>query len=139
MMFFSLVQCAILLGVFSSWILSSIFTEYRSDLAQDSVEVYINKIKEKEITMVSAQSDIWFFEKILRAKDFPYRQFKDALEVNPLVKLNKTLEAMDKISEGGAITFAQHDDETRYASLEYCNVKAVMQDMPLVTAHLMFR
>ncbi|CAD5211172.1 unnamed protein product [Bursaphelenchus okinawaensis] len=138
-MIFSLVQCAVLLGVFSSWILASIIRDAAPHTPFESMDKFIKGLAARKYYMVSAEPDTWFFEEVNQSQVFPFKQLHSALQQNPLRRATKTRQALEAVVNDGAVVFMQSDSDTYYTSVKFCNLNRVYQDMPVVTAYLMFR
>ncbi|CAD5211180.1 unnamed protein product [Bursaphelenchus okinawaensis] len=135
---FSLVQCAVLLGVFSTWILSSIITE-TIETPIEKIEVLIKRVRDGQLTMIAARPETWFYEKISQSDEYIYKEIRLALERNPLRYINTTDTTMRKVSTGNFVSFVQDDEDTKFATLTYCNIMEITVEMPTVTGHLLFR
>ncbi|CAD5215487.1 unnamed protein product [Bursaphelenchus xylophilus] len=138
-MIFSLVQCAVLLGVFSSWILTSIIRDAATDVPFESMDNFVKGLMAKKFYMISAEPDTWFFEEVNQSQVFPFKQLRAALERNPLRRVDRTRVALQAVVNDKAVVFMQSDSDTFYTSVKFCNLNRVYQDMPVVTSHLMFR
>lgn len=79
--FFSLVQCAVLLGVFSSWILSNILRAGHLAPA-DSVERLIERIAKHDFHMVTTNTASWFYEELNHSRVFPFAELRAATHYN---------------------------------------------------------
>ncbi|CAD5215479.1 unnamed protein product [Bursaphelenchus xylophilus] len=135
---FSLVQCAVLLGVFSTWILSSIITESIENPI-DRLGLILRQIRDGKKTMIASRYETWFYEKIYNSDENLFKEFRWALEKNPLQKVETIDETLAHISSGNYISFAQDDEDTKYTTLKYCNILEITTGMPTVSSHLLFR
>ncbi|KAI6174514.1 hypothetical protein M3Y97_00999200 [Aphelenchoides bicaudatus] len=108
---FSLVQCTLLLGIFSSFILASILHPKRGS---NSMQTFLSHLKDKEYFLVTHSTRNSIFELINSSTMYPYANLKQALEKNPLRLVDTIEEAFDMVIARKAVMFQLDDDETYY-------------------------
>ncbi|KAI6184866.1 hypothetical protein M3Y97_00642400 [Aphelenchoides bicaudatus] len=134
---YSLLQCTILLGLFSSFILASIIKP-KAEL-EDPIHNMIDKIKTGHNYMVTSDADSWFYEKVNNSKEGIYRQIRHALDINRLRVVEDREEALWFVANDDAFLHQQVDEWSFYRAMQRCDVVALEKYMPPVEANLMFR
>ncbi|KAI6238627.1 hypothetical protein M3Y99_00667000 [Aphelenchoides fujianensis] len=138
MVLFSLIQCSILLGLYSSWILANII-QHESTTNTQSVKTLLERVQRGEIGLATNEWDSWIFESINNSQAYPYAEFRQVLAKNPpllTADVNQTLAA---VATGRSFTFLQDDDRVNFFSRPHCEFEAIREGMAMVNAHLMFR
>ncbi|KAI6193418.1 hypothetical protein M3Y96_01015600 [Aphelenchoides besseyi] len=135
---FSLVQCSILLGLYSSWILANII-KHESNVNTYSVNTLIQQIKNNEIKLVCNEPNEWIIHQINHSDSYPYAEFREVFKLNPIVFTKNINETLEIVGGGTAFTFLQDDDRINFYSRHRCDLEAIREGMPMVKVYLMFR
>ncbi|KAI6216392.1 hypothetical protein M3Y95_01278900 [Aphelenchoides besseyi] len=135
---FSLIQCAVLLGVFSSWILSNLLKP-NTALPVNSVERLIDRITTKEYHLITRNKGTWFYDEVNRSQAFPFPSLRSAIEFNPVRLSHSVEESLRRVSNGRSIVFVQDDSETYMKAAGRCDLVSLQTDMPITTAHLVLK
>ncbi|KAI6184865.1 hypothetical protein M3Y97_00642300 [Aphelenchoides bicaudatus] len=134
---FSLFQCSILLGVFSSFILASIITR-KPDFSDPMIEM-IKSIKSGEFYMVTNDPNKWFFEKINSSSETPFHELNAAMRNNPFKVVESRSEVLSLVENDNALLFQQVDEGSYYEAMSRCGITIIEANMPPVRAHLTMR
>ncbi|KAI6193467.1 hypothetical protein M3Y96_01020900 [Aphelenchoides besseyi] len=138
-MFFSLVQVVVLLGVFGSWILSNILQAEKTSLP--TMKHLIKQIANHELHVLTTQPTSWLHEKIRSSPVYPFAELRGALTRNPIQISRSINDTLDRIILKKGITFVQDDEATLWNALKRCGVeyREIQAGLPLLDARLAFR
>ncbi|KAI6216391.1 hypothetical protein M3Y95_01278800 [Aphelenchoides besseyi] len=138
-MFFSLVQVVVLLGVFGSWILSNILQAETTPLP--TMNHLIKQITNRELQVLTTQPTSWLHERIRSSPVYPFAELRTALARNPIQISRSINETLDRVAFKNGVVFVQDDDETLWLALKRCGVeyREIHTGLPILDARLVFR
>ncbi|KAI6195742.1 hypothetical protein M3Y94_01023400 [Aphelenchoides besseyi] len=134
---YSILQCSILLGVFGSFILASIIRPLPH--ISDPIVQLIHSIKKGEHFLVTNDPRNWFYEGINTSDLFPFAEMRLAVQSNPIKIVGWRDEALDLVANDKGVMFQQADEGSYYRSIDYCDIRAIEENMPMIGSHLMIR
>ncbi|KAH7706635.1 Protein W02A2.5 [Aphelenchoides avenae] len=137
---FALMQCLLLLGMYQSWILSSIIrtVDLRPFKNVDDLFLQLTTGKHR---FASYYPGHWFWDNTFRSSssDFRYKTIREAVAAYPILNFTDAKGALDCVDSGKCVLVTQRDDYTTYLSSEYCDILFVTEGLPEVSAHFVFR
>ncbi|KAI6184633.1 hypothetical protein M3Y97_00617300 [Aphelenchoides bicaudatus] len=137
-LFVSMLQGVILMGVYSSWILSQkLATDRTGDL--NGIKELIAALEDKSRYLVSTTASDWFFEQINKSETYPHNAIRAALQKNP-IRFRRTMgESLQEANTKGGMIALVEDDRLMFLSKSYCNLVLMDEPISIVSAHLLFR
>ncbi|KAI6171627.1 hypothetical protein M3Y98_00883600 [Aphelenchoides besseyi] len=134
---YSILQCSILLGVFGSFILASIIRPMPH--VADPIAQLVHSIEIGEHFLVTNDPLNWFYERINTSDLFPYAEIRKALKSNPTKIVQDRDEGLNLVVHDKGVMFQQTDEGSYYRAVDYCNILAIEENMPVIGSHLMIR
>ncbi|KAH7698341.1 Protein W02A2.5, partial [Aphelenchoides avenae] len=137
---FALMQCLLLLGLYQSWILSSIIrtVDLRPFKNVDDLFLQLTTGKHR---FASYYPGHWFWDNTFRSSssDFRYKTIREAVAAYPILTFTDPKGALDCVDRGKCVLVTQRDDYTTFLSSDYCDILFVTEGLPEVSAHFVFR
>ncbi|KAI6195765.1 hypothetical protein M3Y94_01026400 [Aphelenchoides besseyi] len=137
MCLYSILQCSILLGVFGSFILASIIRPLPH--ISDPIVQLVHSIEIGEHFLVTNDPLNWFYERIKTSDLFPYAEMRKALKSNPIKIVQSRDESLNLVVHDKGVMFQQADEGSYYRAFDYCDIRAIEENMPMIGSHLMIR
>jgi hypothetical protein len=127
---FAFLQCSILLNLYSSWILANIIQ--RDIKVSDKSVAHVLKLLNGNEGYYFATDvpDLWLFDMVNHSSGYPYAEFREALQRNPLRIMDNVGETLNEIIKGKAMTFMQDDDRVNFYSRRFCHFESIRLGMP---------
>ncbi|CAD5218174.1 unnamed protein product [Bursaphelenchus okinawaensis] len=137
MVFVSMLQGVILMGVYSSWILTQ---KYADDVKNDlqTHNDLIRQISTGNRYFADGTGHHWFYEAINHSTMFPYADLRTAMKNTPLVITGNSRLALERAASGSALVAVMEDELVNLRAKKYCNLIPMDQPMTVATVHLLF-
>ncbi|KAI6221535.1 hypothetical protein M3Y95_00972100 [Aphelenchoides besseyi] len=137
-LFVSLLQGVIVMGVYSSWILSQKLSVDRSGDLNSFAEL-VDAIQSRQRYFVSTTASDWFYESLNVSDTYPYNSLRNAIKINPIRLTRTQNDVLEEASNGGGLIALMQDDRLNLLSKQKCNLVVMDSPVSLAPAHLIFR
>ncbi|KAI6238012.1 Glutamate receptor 2.1 [Aphelenchoides fujianensis] len=137
-LFVSLLQGVIVMGVYSSWILSQkLSLDKTGDL--NSFSELVDAIQSRQRYFVSTTASDWFYESLNKSEAYPYNSLRAAIRNNPVRFTRTQDEVLEEANSKGGLIALMQDDRLNLLSKTYCNLVTMDTPVSVASAHLLFR
>ncbi|KAI6238626.1 hypothetical protein M3Y99_00666900 [Aphelenchoides fujianensis] len=128
LVFFSLFQCAVVLSLYQSYILTSV-VRMRTP-PQFTFEDIKQLLLDERFQLVTARPTAWYFEQIEESRVEPFFSLRQALRQRRPAVVATDVEALQWATSGDYMLFVQSDRHDRYLVHEFCDLTTVQSPFP---------